>query len=239
MSKKHRIKYMIDHKKVVTGTKHFNLTVLSEFKKRIESKTGTTSYKMLVVKCKCGIEKEIYKSNLTNGTTISCGSPVCSGMQTHGMFSGPRKDKNEKRTAEYRIWDNIKRRANVNSVQSKRGNYSKLFKKVKGISEEWKSFENFLRDMGHRPSIKHSIDRIDNTKGYSKENCRWSTPSEQMRNTIRNVFYLVNGVKLCRQDLAKLLDIDSNTIRYHENKLNKKDFNKYISERFQKNIVKL
>lgn len=239
MSKKHRIKYMIDHDKVVTGTKHFNLTVLSEFKKRIESKTGTKSFKMLAVKCKCGIEKEIYKSNLTNGTTISCGSPVCSGMQTHGMFSGTGKNKNEKRTAEYRIWDNIKRRANVNSVQSKRGNYSELFKKVKGISEEWKTFENFLIDMGHRPSIKHSIDRIDNTKGYSKENCRWATPSEQMRNKSNNVFYMIDGIKVCRQDLARMLNINVSFIRNCEKRLNKKDFNKYISEVFKKNISKI
>lgn len=230
---------MIDHKKVVTGTKHFNLTVLSEFKKRKESKTGTTSYKMLVVKCKCGIEKEIYKVNLTNGTTISCGSPVCSGMQTHGMFSGSKKNKNKNRTAEYRIWDNVKRRANINSVQSKRGNYSKLFKKVKGISEEWKSFENFLRDMGQRPSPKHSIDRIDNSKGYSKENCRWATAKDQMRNTTRNVNYSVDGTKMCRQELANLLKINTSTIRNLEKTKSKKDFSDYFYSRFKKNIVKI
>lgn len=46
----------------------------------------------------------------------------------------------------------------------------------------WELFENFLSDMGTRPSPRHSIDRIDNTAGYSPQNCRWATQSEQNRN---------------------------------------------------------
>ena len=43
-------------------------------------------------------------------------------------------------------------------------------------------FANFQADMGERPSRKHSIDRIDGTKGYFPGNCRWATPSVQLRN---------------------------------------------------------
>lgn len=49
------------------------------------------------------------------------------------------------------------------------------------ISDEWDDFEKFLDDMG-TPPANHSIDRIDTTKGYCKENCRWATPSTQVRN---------------------------------------------------------
>lgn len=49
------------------------------------------------------------------------------------------------------------------------------------VSEEWKVFDNFLRDMGERPEGK-SIDRIDATKGYKKENCRWANTQDQARN---------------------------------------------------------
>jgi DNA-binding XRE family transcriptional regulator len=51
-----------------------------------------------------------------------------------------------------------------------------------GIDPSWDIFENFARDMGPRPSSLYSIDRIDNEKGYSKENCRWADRSVQSRN---------------------------------------------------------
>ena len=57
---------------------------------------------------------------------------------------------------------------------------------AKGITycERWKSFANFLADMGQRPEGK-TLDRIDPSKGYEPANCRWLTPTEQIR-TRRN-----------------------------------------------------
>jgi hypothetical protein len=50
------------------------------------------------------------------------------------------------------------------------------------VSEEWvNSFENFYKDMGNCPST-YELDRINNSKGYSKENCRWASEIEQARN---------------------------------------------------------
>lgn len=66
------------------------------------------------------------------------------------------------------------------------------------VSDEWKkSFATFIEDMGHRPTDKHTLDRIDNDKGYSKDNCRWATYQEQNMNkrVYKNSITGVRGIR--------------------------------------------
>lgn len=81
------------------------------------------------------------------------------------------------------------------------------------VCERWlESFDNFEKDMGERPSKLHSLDRIDNNKGYSKENCRWATKKEQARNTSKNVFITFQGETKCISEWAEEINIPKATI---------------------------
>lgn len=64
------------------------------------------------------------------------------------------------------------------------------------ICPEWNDFTVFLADMGIKPSDDHSLDRIDNSLGYFKGNCRWATRLEQNRNKRSCIFVEIAGEKL-------------------------------------------
>ena len=96
----------------------------------------------------------------------------------------------------------------------------------KGISvcERWMKFTNFLEDMGYRPD-KMTLDRIDNSKGYYKENCRWATYGEQAENTSRNVIVGFAGKLVKRVALAREMGINSQLLgKRIDNGWDEKDF---------------
>ncbi len=80
------------------------------------------------------------------------------------------------------------------------------------ICPEWENFDNFLRDMGPRSSLKYSIDRIDNSLGYYKENCRWATDVEQANNTSRNKFITFNNKTQTMAQWEKELGLKRKTL---------------------------
>lgn len=84
---------------------------------------------------------------------------------------------------------------------------------ARGISCEWNSFEEFYEDIGKYYSPGLSIDRINVNGNYSKENCRWATPKEQMRNK-RNNFYLeIDGTKKLLIDWCAEYKKDITTVK--------------------------
>jgi hypothetical protein len=110
-------------------------------------------------------------------------------------------------TKTYRIWKGI----HVRTTNKNTWNYCNYGGRGIEVCSEWGDFNVFLKDMGECPEGR-SIDRIDNNKGYCKENCKWSTMSEQARNTRRTHFIDVFGKKMCVTALSEMSGLSHGTI---------------------------
>lgn len=146
--------------------------------------------------CSCG-ETSIRKgSSLRRGHVKSCGCWYKEKSLKHGHSKGG------VRSSEYTCWKSLRSRClNKND----RG-YSRYGGRGITVCKRWRdSFEAFLEDMGLKPSPKHSIDRINNNKGYSKSNCRWALLVTQARNRRSNRKLKFRGESLCIIEWAERL----------------------------------
>lgn len=88
---------------------------------------------------------------------------------------------------------------------------------ARGISvcERWSLFENFLQDMGERPSVDYTIERLDVNGNYCPENCRWATAFEQGRNKRNNANIVsAGGISKCTAEWAEILGISFGCVQY-------------------------
>lgn len=170
----------------------------SDFRKPV----GKTKINRLFckAKCECGKVIVVSKSHLNSGHTKSCGcfakQRQKETFQTHGQTG----------SSAYSSWSAMKTRCLNKNIKE----YHCYGGRGITISKEWQKFENFYRDMGDRPKGM-TLDRIDNNKGYSKENCRWATYKEQANNTRRNHMVTVNGEKMNTLQASILYNINLNT----------------------------
>jgi hypothetical protein len=79
------------------------------------------------------------------------------------------------------------------------------------VCDRWKSFKNFLSDMGERPK-NHSIDRIDNNVDYTPDNCRWATVKQQANNTSTNIKISYKGKTMTVSEWSDFTGIKYATI---------------------------
>jgi hypothetical protein len=182
-------------KPFVPGEKYNRLTLLEEVESTVAPNCGKV-YRRVLAKCDCGKVKVYNLNHVRGGFTKSCGcycvEQTIKKCRTHGM----------KNTPTYSSWLAMKARC----TNEKHDAYHNYGGRNISVCERWFKFEHFLEDMGVRPGLEYSIDRIDVNGNYCKENCKWSTDKEQNWNRRNNLFFQYQGEKLNLYEIAEKLN---------------------------------
>lgn len=192
------MRYPIDR----TGQRYGRLVVTAPAAPAIEP-SGRSRAKWSCL-CDCGHRCDVRGSDLHSGRTRSCGclfaekSPYFT--RTHGETADHRP------TPEYRAWAGMIKRCE----NSHDGAFIHYGGRGITVCDRWRdSFENFLADMGRRPSSRHSIDRRDNDGNYEPDNCRWATKRQQSVNKRGTLVVTVNGA-----DVPLIEECERRGLRY-------------------------
>jgi hypothetical protein len=142
--------------------------------------------------CSCGASKTIKGASLVAGRSQSCG---CLGKERRSAANSKRKlvhgETVNGNSRTYRIWANMVSRCTNPAFDA----YPYYGGRGIEVCERWRTFSNFLADMGRAPDGL-SIDREDANGNYEPGNCRWATKSVQANNTRHNVTIEIDGRRL-------------------------------------------
>jgi hypothetical protein len=157
-----------------------------------------------VCKCECGEIIEVRTASLINGHTQACGGHKQAGY-IHGGTGTP----------EYWSWRKMKDRC----YNPKQKGYHRYGGRGIIVCHRWiNSFENFLKDMGKKPSPEHSIERKNTDMMYEPTNCKWGTEEEQANNKSTNHILEYDGEKNNLKQWAKKLGVSEKFIEWRVNR---------------------
>lgn len=166
----------------------------------------TASIPRIDVECPtCGIVFKATEPQISRGRGRFC-SRSCSAKTTSKKHGHTTKTGQSKT---YNSWAMMLQRC-TNPAAPKFSRYGAV-----GVTvcREWYYFENFLSDMGERPEGK-TLDRLDGSRGYSKDNCVWATPLEQSSHLKNNVVISYLGENYHFSGLARKLGLHWTTLRF-------------------------
>lgn len=156
---------------IKVGDKYGKLTIVKELPRRRHT---SRIYRYVECKCQCGNIKAFKLEGIRSGDTKSCGCLALENLLKRSTTHGHSARKGQSRT--YISWFHMKARC----LNKKDKWHQKYYSDIK-MCKRWLKFENFLLDMGERPTRK-TLDRINCYQDYKPSNCRWATHKEQMNN---------------------------------------------------------
>ena len=165
-----------------------------------------------VCRCRCGNEKSVAQKELLRGDTRSCGCLFSENLAERNKRDKVNHDKLDsggKRA--YSKWAYMWNR--VRNPNQK----SKCYEGIT-VSDRWKNFYLFYEDMG-APQVGWSLDRIDSSRGYSADNCRWVPLAKQAQNTSRNIIVKIDGIEACVSEHARRHGLNPDVVFDRVNKL--------------------
>lgn len=190
----------------MTGKTIGRLTVISRY---LGERPDNSTSAFWNCKCLCGNHTIVSGTQLRTERTKSCGCLVIEGAKKRFLKHGHKRGKrNGGYTATYTAYSHMMYRC-YNSNDKYFYNYG-----GRGISvcERWKNnFNNFLTDMGEKPE-NTELDRIDNNGNYEPGNCRWTTKTQNLRNTRANAYIEYNGRNLCVAEWSDITGLSQSTI---------------------------
>lgn len=157
--------------------------------------------------CSCGSRSTPWARHLLNGQSTSCGcftrEKIRMAKTTHGETLG------HKCSAEYNAWSSMWKRCRTKTHRC----FADYGGRGITVCEKWKSFPEFLKDMGRKPNPKMSLDRIKNNGNYEPSNCRWAIQKVQCNNKRNNVILELNGSIKTLSEWADEIGINIETLR--------------------------
>lgn len=185
----------------ITGHRYGNLVAL---KITTKDKFG---HLIWTCKCDCGNIKSASADNLRRGLIVSCGcfrTKCLEDRATHGQ------DRVNNRTTEYGTWASMKARC----YNLKNKKYKDYGGRGIVVCDRWlNSFGNFFEDMGKKPTLYHTLDRIENDGNYEPLNCRWATDHQQSRNRRSNCWIEHDNKRMVTIDCAMYFRVSYNQLR--------------------------